>query len=393
MPALIALLAGLGSLVAPSAGITAAAPPCAGCVTWRAAPDVARSLLAADGRLDGLDVLVTLEAGEPADVALAVMRDLSARGATVSLERPLEAEADLAPLAGIVTRVLLRLPPGAIVDDALVFRVRTSATAARAALPAALVGLTGEAEVLSGLAARDARPYVSVLAATGAAPARRGDAAAFEWWSRAEAGGSVEDVLALTAASVSDRLVVALREPAVPVALRVASLAAVLPPGLTPLATVEVCAAACNVPVFLHPRTLQAVTVTEGGGRLRVRPGATRAYGRSLRDGAEAVLPVTAGSRETEVDARALRGTIVLQLAGWAGGEAGFTAGVEVTAARILTLEEILAAHQAAAARQALAVRTLIATGVHRPHLPGARPGRAHDRHRGDRSLPPGRAG
>ncbi|HEV7498932.1 MAG TPA: hypothetical protein VGQ33_02965, partial [Vicinamibacteria bacterium] len=55
---------------------------------------------------------------------------------------------------------------------------------------------------------------------------------------------------------------------------------------------------------------------------------------------------------------------IVLRLAGWAGGEAGFTAGVEVTASRALTIDEILAAHQAAAARQAARVRTLIATGT-----------------------------
>ncbi|HET6900338.1 MAG TPA: hypothetical protein VFK70_18450, partial [Vicinamibacteria bacterium] len=74
-------------------------------------------------------------------------------------------------------------------------------------------------------------------------------------------------------------------------------------------------------------------------------------------------LPLAARGDGVEIDARAATGPLVLRLAGWAGGEAGFTAGVEVTAARTLTVEEILAAHQAAAARQAARVPALIATG------------------------------
>jgi hypothetical protein len=349
----LVLIAVLAALVPP--------PPCAGCVTWRAAPDVARALLATGGTLEGLDLVVAMEDGAALDVPS--VRGLAARGATVGLELPLGEETDLAPLADVVTRVLLRLPAGAVAGEALVYRVRTQATSVRAALPGAVVGLAGDPEVLSALARADLRPYASVMAASGPAPVRVGAASAFEWWSRTETHDSVEDVLAATAASATDRVVLDLRESNIPAALAVASLAGVLPPGLTPLPAVEVCAAACDSPVFLHPGTLEAVAMMAGGGRLHVRPGATRASARSLRDGAETVLPVVTRSGEAEIDASGVQGPAILRLAGWAGGEAGFTAGVDVTADRILSLEEILAAHQAAAARQALAVRTLVATG------------------------------
>jgi hypothetical protein len=189
---------------------------------------------------------------------------------------------------------------------------------------------------------------------------------AFEWWSAAAPAESIEELLARTAAAAGQRLVIPLRDQDVALARTVAAVADVLSAGLTPLATVQICpegATSCATPVFLHPRTLDAIAVATGGGRLAVRPGATRAYARSLHDGRETALPLVSRAGTTEVDARAISGPFVLRLAGWAGGEAGFTAGVEVTAARQLTVDEVLAAHQAAAAAQAARVLTLVATG------------------------------
>src|SRR4029079_5003005 len=90
----------------------------------------------------------------------------------------------------------------------------------------------------------------------------------------------------------------------------------------------------------------------------------TRALARALADGVERPLPLAARGGHVEIDASAAPRPLGLRLSGWAGGETGFAAGVEVTAARTLTVEEILAAHQTAAARQSARVRALIATGT-----------------------------
>jgi len=333
-------------------------------VTWRATPAILHGLLDAPGRLDGLDVLVVVESAADVAAAEAVARALSTRGASVGFELPLEpATDDLAALAPVAARVLLRVPDGAAADDALVFAIRTRATAVRAAAPSAAIGLSGPAALLFAAAEKGIGPYVSFLVSTSAAAEA---AAGFDWWLPGAPVTSLEDLLAATAQAAGRRLLVRLRDGDRAVARQTAALSDVLPAGLTSLDAVTVCAdaAGCTLPVFLHPGTLDAIAIVEGGRPLIVRPGATRAFGRSMEDGRERPLPLVRRAGDTEVDTRALRGPLVLRLGGWAGGEAGFTAGVEVTAARALTVEEILAAHQAAAARQAARVRTLIATGT-----------------------------
>ena len=130
-------------------------------------------------------------------------------------------------------------------------------------------------------------PYVSFLVPPSAS---LGTAAGFEWWDSVGPTASLGDLLATTARSAGRRLLVPLREADVLLARRVATLADVLTTGLTPLATVTVCAddGACATPVFLHPGTLDAIAIVESGGRLTVRPGATRALGRSLVAGCRA---------------------------------------------------------------------------------------------------------
>jgi hypothetical protein len=345
----------------PAAGEAAA--PCAACVTWRATPVVLEELLAAPGRLDGLDVLVAVETAADAARAAPAARALAARGGAVSFELPLPAVADdLAELAPLAARILLRVPADAAVDDALVFAIRTRATAVRAAAPAAAIGLFGPAGVLRAVAG-GIGPYVSFLVPDSAPPDTAGG---FEWWLSGAPATSLADLLAATERAAGRRLLVGLRDGDGAVAREAAALSDVLPAGLTTLDGVTVCAGepACATRVYLHPGTLEAVAVVEDGGPLTVRPGATRAFARALHAGGDRALPLTTRDGQTEIDARGLVGPFVLRLAGWAGGEAGFTAGVEVTAARALTVEEILAAHQAAAARQAGRVRTVLATGT-----------------------------
>jgi len=110
-------------------------------VTWRARPEDARALLDAPGRLEGLDVLVSVESTPEMARASDVAKALAARGALVGFEFRLGPDGDdIASLAPLARRVLLRVPDGAAADDALVFAIRTRATEVRAAAPAAATG-------------------------------------------------------------------------------------------------------------------------------------------------------------------------------------------------------------------------------------------------------------
>jgi len=348
-------------LALPPAALAAPAP-CAACVTWRATAEDARGLLGAPGRLEGLDVVVALQREADRARTAEVAQALTERGATVGFEVPLATGGDdLALLVPLARRMLLRLPDGATADDALVFEIRTRATEVRAWAPAAAIGLAGPAPVLAALASKGIGPYVSFLASS--VPVET--IAGLDTWISAAPPGSLDGLLAATARVGGRRLFFPLGPEQVGLARGAAALAGVLPGGLTPLDAVKVCAGAdCATAVFLHPGTLEAVVLAQGGEALVVRPGATRAFARALADGVERPLPLAAVGDHVEIDARAAPGPLVVRLAGWAGGEAGFTAGVEVTAARRLTVEEILAAHQATAARQAGRVRTLIASGT-----------------------------
>jgi hypothetical protein len=365
----VTLLAALAvsHLALAAAALPTPVAPCAACVTWHAAPATARLLLVAPGPLDGLEVLVTIRGDDEAAEAAAVARELAARGAVVGLELPLDSGLDMTALASQASRVVFALAAAAHLDDALVFAIRTRATAARAGAPTVTVGLSGPADLLVSLAARAIAPYVSLLVPTSLAPARFRVPEGFERWEPAAPASSIEEALARTARREGDRLLVPLREEDMPVARALARLAGVLPAGLTPLADVSVCAegvATCVPAVFLHPGTLEAIAVLDGGRWLTVRPGATHAFARSLSGEGEVALAVVARPGRAEIDARATVTPFVMRIGGWAGGAAGFSAAVEVTAGRALTVAEILAAHQAAAARQAARVRSLIATGT-----------------------------
>ena len=296
--------------------------PCAACVTWRATPDEARALAGTTGGLESLDVLVAVESAGDAGPVAAAARALAARGAAVSFDLPLESGPDIVDgLAPLATRVVLRLPGGAAPDDALVFAIRTRATAVRAAAPRAAIGLSGPAPLLRALAAGGIGPYVSFVVA----PSLPDDGGGLEWWLSRDPAASLTELLAVTARAAGHRLLLPLREADFEQARRVAALAAALPAGLTSLDAVTVCAAgpSCTTPVFLHPGTLEAVAVVEGGTSLTVRPGATRALARALDRGTEQPLPLVARAGRTEIDARAFRGPIVLRLAGWRAGKRG----------------------------------------------------------------------
>ena len=161
------------------------------------------------------------------------------------------------------------------------------------------------------------------------------------------------------------------------------------PPGLTPLDRGDGVrgrpAARPRLPPSAHARGRRP----RGRRRpLTVRPGATRALRRvAPRRRRARLAPDRSGAAETEIDARGLHGPLVLRLAGWAGGEAGFTAGVEVTAARALTRGGDPRRPSSGGGAPGRARAHADRHRHDRAHLPGARPGRADDRDRGRPSL------
>src|SRR5690349_4674476 len=205
----------------------------------------------------------------------------SARRSGAGPERPMAARGAAARTAVARVRIAnTSASSGAAPDDALVFAIRTRATAVRAAAPLAAIGLSGPAPLLRALAASGIGPYVSFVVA----PSLPDDGGGLEWWLSREPAASLTELLAATARAPGHRLLVPLREESFEQARRVAALAGALPAGLTSLDAVTVCAAgpACTTAVFLHPGTLEAVAVVEGGRALTVRPGATRALARAL---------------------------------------------------------------------------------------------------------------
>jgi hypothetical protein len=340
--------------------------PCAACVTWRASPAVARQLLEPPGPLDGLDVLLVVDSADDVAAAAAMARELTARRATAGFELPLSPALDLAPLSA-ASSIVLVVPPSAVAGDALVFEIQTRATAARAAAPDAVIGLAGPSDRLRAIPAAALAAYVSFLAPADVAAAPTEDPAAGQVarWTPGTPPASVAGLLEETAHRPGARLVLTLRDRDVPLARRLALFADVFPAGLTLLDSVSVCSPPAEecAPVFLHPRTLEAVAIVDGPGSWIIRPGVTRATVRPLAGSGEIALPIARRDEGALIDGGAWTGPSVLRLEGWAGGEAGFASAVEVSAARRLTVAEILAAHQAQEARQAARVRTLVATG------------------------------
>jgi hypothetical protein len=124
------------------------------------------------------------------------------------------------------------------------------------------------------------------------------------------------------------------------------------------------------------------------GARLAVRRRDPRFRARA-RDGREQPVPLALAAATTEIDARGLRGPLVLRLAGWAAGRRDSRRGRSDGGPR---------AHRRGDPRRPSSGggapgRARAAPDRHRhqrPDLPGARPARAHDRDRRRRPVPQG---
>ena len=292
-------------------------PPCAECVVLSVTPEQTTGL---PPRLDGARIAVRVTPGaggwQPA------LETLRARGGQTGVHVtgvPGEGDAILAAAAG-----LLILEPAAGDPEQLAFDLKRALAEARGRRPDAMLIVAAPPELAAALRERGIEPYTDVIVSS-AAPLQSSDALAdphegpLRVRTLPQTGG---EAAAIAAAAVA--------------------LQRWLPAGLVPLRDRALrCGGGAAIDTYLNPRTLDLIGLTSS-----------------------CPLPATVtsdvpGAAIERLDL-ASRSVFLVH----AGDSGRFAEGVDVSAARTLTVEEIVARHQAAAARQAAAIETLISEGT-----------------------------
>lgn len=351
----------LGKTALAGTALAGAAPPapsapCVACVALTVPAGEADAAIAEGTRVSGVDVLITGGSDETA-TALALA---GARVWTMA-----EATGEMVHASVGLTGVFIRVPPA--VDRARAeYLLKSSASALRGARPELRLGLVLSPVWLDPAGARAIAPYVDEvyipadLAARELPPAYR---TLVRWYARPagdllDANAGLSEAIAAIDATGRFRALAPLAS----------MLRDWMPPGLTPLADLQVTCDGCRVDAWLHPDTLDAIVVVrEAEGRIiGLAPGAARVSALSIAEGAPAVsLEIEAAAPGVRVELPPVPLPVVLRVEGWRGvDESIFRTGVEVTAARALTLEEILARHHAQRARQAALVSSVVSTGT-----------------------------
>ncbi len=324
-------------------------------MTWSVSGPQAVALSQQAGSLSGVRIAV------PGVLPRDVVRALVRRGAAVGLL--LEAGDPLPDMSALsaASFTILR-PPGRGSATERLFAVRGTATQLRAA---------GATTIVLDAAPADLRAWSAEIVASYVdawiAPEGRtvGSMLARPMW-RARDHIDPQDVVA----------VVALGTDGTPVLVRdtvgdlrsdwLRTLADWLPEGLSALHDVHVaCEPACTADTWLHPTTLDAITLVAPSAPvrdLRITPGLLAA---SILDatGLETTRPVSPGFGGL-VPGGGRTSPFLLRITGWRGGvEPVFTTGTEARASPALTAAEIVARHQAARAAQDRIVASVIAHG------------------------------
>ena len=310
-------------LAAPGATSPAARQtgvPCAACQILSLTPGQEADLPV---RLEGARLLLRLNAGAPEAEWAGALARLRARGARVGLHVigvPADGDAMLSQAGE-----LLVIEPGPAEPDQLAFDLKKVLAAARGRSTGAALMLATTPEQAAALQERGLTPYADGFIPRATPIAKPGELADSR-----------------PASPVSIRVL----PEAAPDAAGIASAAIVLqrwlPEGLVPVPDRALsCGGDRRLPTYLNPQTLDLAAVTDA-----CPPPA-------------AVASDVAGAAVERVDLGSR--TVFLVRAGQGDR---FAAGVDVAAARTLTVEEIIARHQAAAMRQATAIETLISSGT-----------------------------
>ena len=269
-------------------------------------------------RLDGARIVVRLSPGD--SQGLAALALLRARGARTGLHvTGVPREGD--PLLGAEVETLIVEPPAGEPEQQA-FDLKRALTEARGRRPGIVLVVAAPEDRAAALRARGLEPYVDVIIAP-AATMLSADALAQPH------DGSLR-VRMLPEVAAAERIAAA-----------VATLQQWLPEGLVPLRERALtCGDRKPVATYLNPRTLDLVGVT-----------------------ASCLPPASVTSDVPGAAIERLDLATVSVFVVHAGQTDRFAAGVDVAAARTLTVAEIVARHQAAAARQAAEIDTLVSRG------------------------------
>ena len=280
--------------------------------------------------LTGLEILVRTPAAGASRLTDA-LEALAARGAKMGIVLEDGTAGDV-PDTPALRSVVLRAQAAAGDPAERAFELKTRLTALRARLPRHVrLGVWASGDVLQQLLARDLAAYVDfIISADAPSPG-------VPWWRDAGGLSSVADALR-PRGSGAERWLWTVEQ--LEMLGDLAAAAGMLPPGLVASATYTVSCGARNADVWLDPATLAHVALVEHCTREQVRIA-------PVQPAAE-VVPLRSGG-------------VLVRIAGASSDR--FAEGVNVSAARRLTIQEIVARHQGAAARQAAAVQTRIATG------------------------------
>jgi hypothetical protein len=292
--------------------------PCAACQVLSITPDQVAVMPA---RLDAARIVVRVAPGSGAWAA--ALRALRQRGARAGLH-VIGVPADGDPVLGAETDVLV-VEPGPAEPDRLAFDLKRILAAARGLRPATPIVVAAPPSQTAALRERGLAPYVDEFT-TPSSPI----AASAELAAPRPPGPFVLRTLPPSPADAAG------------IAAAAVVLQAWLPEGLVRVADrVISCGEGRRVPVYLNSRTLDLAGVTS-----------------SCPPPAHVTSDVRGAAIE-RVDLGAVSVFLVR-----AGDGDRFASGVDVAAARTLTVEEIVARHQAAAARQAAGITTAIVTGT-----------------------------
>jgi len=279
--------------------------------------------------LNGLEILVRASV-EGARRLTDVLEPLAARGAKAGIVVEDLAAADV-PDTPALRSVIVRAQSAAGDPTKQAFELKTRLTALRASVARNVrLGVWASGDLLQQLLARDLAAYVDFIVSTDA------PSPGVAWWRDAGGLSSILDALR-PRGSGAERSVWTLDDREMLGDL--AAAASMLPQGLVASSTYAVSCGDGKADVWLDPATLAHVALVENCTQEQVR-----------------IAPAQPAAEVVGLS----RGVLV-RIAGASSDR--FAAGVNVSAARTLTIQEIIARHQGAAARQAAAVPTRIATG------------------------------
>jgi hypothetical protein len=291
--------------------------PCGACQVLSLTPD---QVGLAPATLPETRVAVRVRPGDEGwAAALGVLRQRGARAALHIVGIPPEND----PILGAEADALI-LEPGEGDPDRVAFELKRALAAARGARPAARLFVAAAGALAAALGERGVGPYATgfILPGTpiGAASDLTAPRPAAAFALRVLPQGSAEAAGILAAAIVLHQWI---------------------PDGLVAVPDRPAsCGEDRRIPTFLNPGTLDLVAITRSCPAPAV------------------VTSDMPGAFVERLDLQSLAVFIVR-----AGQGDRFAAGVDVAAARTLTVEEIVARHQAAAARQEAAIATIISEG------------------------------